>query len=370
LIRPLTFRRHIPALTSLAFVTSLVLVAAMKPSALAGDKEKSGVLSPAELAQLADKSKVKYGTKIVQSESELPAVTYPGYPSAPRSPMAYPIVAKVPNGSRSVTQYVMTPATRKAFEEAEVQFQAKHYTEALEIYRKAAAEDPQSYLLHMEIGDSLLFAGNPVAALDEYDKALSLNPSDFHVSWFRGSALTDLKKFDEARKSYARALAMSPRNAKLIEAINNRSDRLGIEAREPIFHAKAVARQEGDSYVIYALPGNHWWIYGLCKAIWLAEEGHREALTGKKEHQWTNTGELECMANLLVSYRELRDSGKISHEPELDLLLTAMGDQQLGAFVTYEFGSQVTSEFVLYLDDPEQDKVANFVAHYVFQPAK
>ena len=355
----------------------LSAVAVHGPLALAGDepqvtvehrKGKAPLFTPAELADLAEKSSVKYSTTIVKDPGELPEFRHPGLPAETPKPVPDPMIVVGRDGSRSLTQEQFTPATLEAHEKGEEPFQAKNYDAALEIYRAAAAVDPDCALLHQDMGDCYYLTKNFSSALREYRKAAALNPANFHAFWYQGSALTELKKYGKARQAYARALAMSPRYTKLIDAINNRSDRLGFQAQAGIFHPKAMARPEGDGYTIHSVEATHWWMYGLCKAIWLAEPDHREALIGSREHRWTSVEELECTANLLARYATNRETEEAPAEPELDRLLRVLDDKMLGEFISYEFGSRVFPEYVLCLDEKEQERVARFVDRYVFQP--
>lgn len=371
MVRPRAPRRRF------RLVAVLLLAAAIGHGALAGDgdapkvqqkKERASFLAPPELAGLAEKSSVQYGSTIVKDPGELPEFRHPGYPSEPRKSLENPMISVGPGGSRTLTQFQFTPKTAEALEKAEELFSAEDYGAALEIYQAAVADDPKCYLLHRDIGDCYFLTGNFKLALNAYEKSTALNTANFHGFWYQGSALTELKKYPKARRMYARALAMSPRYAKLIEAINSRSYKLKIKAEEEIFHPKAMARSEGDSYVVYTVEPNHWWIYGLCRAIWLAEPDHREALTGSREHDWTSTEELECIANLLERYATSRKSGETPAEPELDRLLEVRDAKLLDAFVSYEFGSRVLPDFVICLDEDQQERIARFVERFVFQP--
>ena len=356
--------------TMKAVVASCALVAGITSWAASDEPagEQGHFLTPRELAELGEKSEVQYATTIVKNVSELPAFRHPGLPkSGLLQGTAYPVISRGSDGSRSLFSFRLSALASKALEDAEPLFQSKDYTRALPIYRKASLKDPKCYVLYMSMGDCYLFSGNPVAALDNYDKAIALNPDDFHGHWFRASALIELEKPEEARHAYARALAMAPQNQSLLKAINSRTGRLGVHAKEELFHPRAMARQEGDKFVIYTVEGLHWWLYGLCKAVWLAEPGHRRDLTGSTDQRWTNTEELECMANLLASYRTEKDDGKVSPEPELDLLLDVLSSGSLGSFVNYQFGSQVTSDYAILLDDESQAKLSRFVEQYVFE---
>src|SRR6266849_3673254 len=213
------------------FAVSCVLVAST--SSWAGVEETPGkrghFLTPRELAELGDTSEVQYATTIVKNVSELPTFRHPGLPkSGPLQGTPYAEISRGLGGSRSLSSFHLSAIASKALGEAEPLFESKQYSQALPIYREASLKDPKCYVLYMSIGDCYLFSGNPVAALDNYDKAIALNPDDFHGYWFRASALLESGKPEEARHAYARALAMSPRNQALLKAINTRSGRLGI----------------------------------------------------------------------------------------------------------------------------------------------
>ena len=351
-------------------LTSSALTMAIGLSLVAAETvaKRGRFLTPKELAELGDKSEVQYATRIVESGTDLPGFRHPGFPKdGPLQGTPYPDIVEASDGSRSLFSYRLSAIAIKALEEAEPLFQARQYADALVIYRDASLRDPKCYVLYLSIGDSYLFSGNALAALESYEKAIELNPHDFHGYWFRGSALLELGKVDEARRAYARAVAMAPRNAALLAAINSRATRLGIRPIAEIFHPLAVARPEGDGFAIYAVEGLHWWIYGLCKAVWQAEEGHRKDLTGRPEHRWTTTEELECTGNLLASYRTGREEEKVPAEAELDLLLRVLDSGDIGGFVNYEFGSQLSPDYALLLDRDSQAKVLRFVERYVFQ---
>jgi len=353
-----------------AFVLFVLVMAVIPRVATTetGGSRKGRFLTPVELAELGDESEVQYATTIVKSRADLPGFQQPGLPAdGPLPGTPYPEISVSANGSRSLSSFRLSEIARQALEAAEPLFQAKQYSRALAIYRDASLEDPGCYVLYLSIGDSHLLSGEPRAALDDYGRAIALNPDDFHGYWFRASALVELGRLEEARHAYARALAMSPRNPELLKAINASSARLGFRAIEEPFHARAMARPEGEKLVIYTVEGLHWWLYGLCKAVWLAEAGHREHLTGSTEHHWTNTEELECMGNLLASYRTEREEGETPPEPELDLLLKVLDSGDMGGFVDYEFGSRLSEDYAILIDPESREKLVRFVERYVLQ---
>ena len=59
-------------------------------------------------------------------------------------------------------------------------------------------------------GNALRASGEPAAALEAYDSALSLAPNDAKLLLNRGNALVDLKRFDEAEAVFTQAVSIDP----------------------------------------------------------------------------------------------------------------------------------------------------------------
>jgi hypothetical protein len=174
-----------------------------------------------------------------------------------------------------------------------------------------------------------------------------------------------LGRLDDAYDAYVRALALSPRHPRIINSISNRAAELGVTVFDDPFLPQAAARQEGDTMMIYATEPTHWWIYGLCKAVWLAEESHRIDLTGSSEHNWTNTEERECLANLIARYHTNRDEGEVEPEPALDRLLAILDHGNLDGFVFYEIGGPATPDMILLLPDASRREIEAYVRGFV-----
>ena len=50
-------------------------------------------------------------------------------------------------------------------------------------------------------------------AIQDYSKAIELNPNYFHAYMYRGVAWHNLRKYEEAMADYAQAIALEPRDA-------------------------------------------------------------------------------------------------------------------------------------------------------------
>ena len=349
-------RRRARAVTSVLLALAIPVRAADKPR----------FLTPQELAELGDKSKVAFATKIVAGPADLPALEHPGWSTAATiHPIPYPAITTGRDGSRALVSYRCSDGAMKALEAAEQSFQKKAYDAARVIYEAALHEDPSCYILDFNAGNCYLFSGNPERALQFYDKALKLNPADYRGQWFRASALVALGRSEEARLAYRQALAMSPQNPDLLAAIKSHAAELGIDVRDVSFRPSAVARVEGKGVTIYTVNKPHWWVYGLCKGIWLGDEAHRLQMSGDTQHNWTTTEDLECLGALLAKYKSSRDAGDTASEAQLDTLLTVLDQRLLGEFITYEFGPRVSPYFTILLPEPTLQEIARYVDRFV-----
>jgi tetratricopeptide (TPR) repeat protein len=90
---------------------------------------------------------------------------------------------------------------------------------ALELLSKAREENPYDPALAAEIGKTLLNEGQPDAALNEFGRALALDPRDARSYNNRGVALQQLGQTDAARLDFRKALELDP-------ALNEASENL------------------------------------------------------------------------------------------------------------------------------------------------
>jgi tetratricopeptide (TPR) repeat protein len=76
------------------------------------------------------------------------------------------------------------------------------YVGAISALREAAEREPGYADVRHLLGLSLGLAGQPEAALEEFDRALALNPSYVEAHLNRAITLNDLGRYDEAREAF------------------------------------------------------------------------------------------------------------------------------------------------------------------------
>ncbi len=78
------------------------------------------------------------------------------------------------------------------------------------LWGEASRARPGNRMAHAMFGDALRYAGRLEEALPAYDRALAVDPDDFHVLQNKGNCLLELHRFDEAVAAHTRAVELYP----------------------------------------------------------------------------------------------------------------------------------------------------------------
>ena len=82
--------------------------------------------------------------------------------------------------------------------------------EAIASYHQAIEQNPNFYLSHHNLGETLAKLGRWEQAVTSYDRAIQLSPNSVWSYYNLGQALAKLGRWDEAIASYRRAIELSP----------------------------------------------------------------------------------------------------------------------------------------------------------------
>ena len=103
------------------------------------------------------------------------------------------------------------PAAEKA-EQARKQYAAGEFAGALELYRQAQVENPDSPLLHFNVGDALFKTGDYETALKEFEQALAGGDGELgsQALYNMGNVFFQQQQFPQAVEAYKQALEQAP----------------------------------------------------------------------------------------------------------------------------------------------------------------
>jgi protein O-mannosyl-transferase len=131
--------------------------------------------------------------------------------------------------------------------------QATIYKDAITLYRAAVAKNPTSWILHGNLADELLSAGQIEQALPEFRKTLELNPQSDDAHYFLATALVKTGAIEEALTHYNYVIKLPPEHYKfkayhdmamIYYGMGNKPQALANEEK-----AAAIARDHGFTEV-------------------------------------------------------------------------------------------------------------------------
>lgn len=102
--------------------------------------------------------------------------------------------------------------TKDSYQEAEILLDAREYEKAQDMLRKLLASEPNNSRYHQLLGDAYSKDGRLEEALAEYEKANKLGGENAELLKKIGAIHAWMRNYDEAEKSYQRALQLSPRD--------------------------------------------------------------------------------------------------------------------------------------------------------------
>jgi tetratricopeptide (TPR) repeat protein len=295
------------------------------------------------MLKVMDDSKTTYKFDMLKNLKDMgPEQFAEVYWPSSKKELEYPWISDDGKGNLTLRSYPFEGACLDVLKEAESAYGDKKYDRAADLYKKA---------------------------LDFYQEAIDLNPFDFRGFFFKAHALVKLKRNGEAKESFIQSLTLKPRRKSLISALKVSADRLGISVEDEPFLPKSLARLEKDVVSIYSDPQDMpWFAHAVCKAFWLGEPEHRKQLTGKEDHQWSTSEELECLGAMLVGYLQARDDGKIQKDPALERIKAILDDGMMNQFIYYEIYARISPDVILLLPAGERDKLKSYVTKYVLVP--
>ena len=147
--------------------------------------------------------------------------------------------------------------------------QRGQYRRALELFDRAVALDPTDVAVHANRGNLLALQGQAEPALASFDRALALRPAQAEVLCNRGNALQSLGRLPEALVAYEQSLILRP---DLAEAWDNQGNALAALGEGP----RALASYDR---ALLLLPANPAILYNRANTLH-ALNRHAEAVAG------------------------------------------------------------------------------------------
>lgn len=333
-----------------------------------GDPDRMPLMGPSEVVRALEDSSVSYNLAPLE-RLDPPSLRQYASEIWPRTfeELAFPLVVAV-GGERRLSHYPVSAAADHLLAEAEPHYRQRHFAQAAELYEKALKVQPDYYPALLDLGDLAQLQGDSEGALRRYEQAVAVNPMDHRGHFLRGNALVELGRTAPALDAYARALALRPRNAVVLDGIEARQQRLGVKVVRDFFLPRGMAKATAKGVdILFDTDRPHWVAWAACKGLWLGEAPHRQQLTGAADHRFTALEETECLGALLQAYIRERAAGEAEEEPELERLGQIAAAGHLPELILYELATRESPHATLLLEEAQRARVEAFVRRFAFE---
>jgi Tfp pilus assembly protein PilF len=118
---------------------------------------------------------------------------------------------------------------------------------AIEWFDRALALNPKDFHAMLNKGVALSKMGEPDRAIEWFDKALALNPKDFHAMRQKGVSLTEKGDHDRAMEWFDKALELNPKDFHAMRERGSLHFKRGEEDRAIEWYNKALAVNPRDN---------------------------------------------------------------------------------------------------------------------------
>jgi tetratricopeptide (TPR) repeat protein len=335
----------------------------------AGEEKKYKLRPIDELYKIMEASEVTYTIMSIDKLKDLkPEQFIDIYFPVKQSKHAFPWI-KTTSKSRELHEYPFHPEALKLLKKAEPLFKKRRFEEAMALYKKALSHQKDCYVAMSHIGDCFLLSGKPQKAIEYYDQAIAANPDDHRTFFYKGNALTALKRWKEAKEAYIDALTRFPRHPGSLSVLIASQNQFLVDVRRNFFLPRALARREGDRVAIYLdMQDEHgmaWTTYAICKAVWIGEPEHRKEASGKSDSIWSNLEEQECIGNMMAKYLSQRLTFQVRPKIEFERIFKTKEDGYFLQFLIYEIGSRMIPDVMIMADQEQRIKMKEFIRRYV-----
>jgi tetratricopeptide (TPR) repeat protein len=357
----------------LQFAAALFVVLTGVSTAVAAEEP----LSPVAYLKILADSKLTYNVINQPSKTPVEVRTCPD--------PAGPLRVVVRDGEKKLVPWVPSAEAAKLLSQGEKNWQAGEHIEAAARYMLATEKDPESLTAHLFLGDAYLIGGkDPEMALEQYQKAIALDPTFPSGHFFSATAYVQLGRKAEAREEIIRALTYHPSYEPVWKIARGAPQTWGIRpVRTHRFEPpKGYLGANGPKGIdVFGGAKGEWLGYALCKAVWANEAQFQKKRT---EGGWSIDEESACLQNQFESVYNatkaklekqksapVAESAVIAALPPLEAHIGKVANEQLlVGYILFEIVGRNCPLALRVMDDAMKQQVEGYVRKYVIVAAE
>jgi tetratricopeptide (TPR) repeat protein len=265
-----------------------------------------------------------------------------------------------------------------AMQEGEAAFARGDFDAAESAYQRALLLDPKQYHAALFIGDVNFRRKDMAAAGNWYGRAIAIDPDTETAYRYWGDALLQDGKPDQALEKYLDGIVADPYEAASWSGLVNYARLEKLRLGMPRIHSPNTVTQNGDSTNI-TLDANAldkadgsdcWIIYDATRMLWKKEE-FAKRFPNEAAYRHSLAEETDALSRLADVVSEHLKDGKIKGlDPNLSFLLKLKEDGLIDAYVLLSAPDEGIAQDYRAYRDAHGDLLRLYITRYVVQKSQ
>ncbi len=292
-----------------------------------------------------------------------------------------------PDGTIDSIKFSNNVEADKILHTAEEAFAGGDFKSALDNYAKALALDPTLYEAALYTGDIYYKSDKPEKASEWFAKAIVIDPNRETAYRYWGDSLAKEGKNKEAREKFIDAYVAEPYDKLAQSGLINWAKANGATLGHPAINIPTdVSSTDGNTKITLdpALLGKDkndgssaWFVYGLARASWTAgkngkpSENFAKAYPNETKYRHSLAEEMDALRMVLTSLDEAIKNKKVKNlDPSLENLKKLNDAGLLEAYVLMaKLDNGLFQDYKSYLNT-NRDKLRRYVNEFVISGRK
>lgn len=262
----------------------------------------------------------------------------------------------------------------EAMRQGEVAFGKSDYAAALAAYQRALQLDPNNYHAALFTGDVYFNMNQMDKAADWFARAIRIDPNRETAYRYWGDGLMRAGQMDDARAKFIDAVIAQPYLKASWIGLQRWARRNNATISHPKIEPPGSVSGEGEQINITIDPsaldekggGSYWLIYPMTRALWRGEQFKKE-FPNEKAYRHTLREEVEALGTVasLVSDDAKKPRKRKKLDPALRTLLNLRDQGLLEAFVLLSRPDEgIAQDYAVYRA-AHRDKLVQYISEWL-----
>jgi len=267
-----------------------------------------------------------------------------------------------------------------ALQAGEAEYAKGNYEAAIDNYGKALALDPTNYLAALYTGDVLFKQAKYEAAGGWFGKAIAIDPNRETAYRYWGDALKSQGKWDEAKAEFIDAVVAEPYSRKAWMGLSQWADARGMKLVKPNIQPQSTVEDKDDKNVNITLnidpssndkndiSGAAWLMYSMTHVVWKTQGEFLKQYPNEKQYRHSLAEEMAAFSGVT---EVVKDNTTKKKKPKLDAQLEELMELDskglLAPYILIHRADEgIAQDYAPYREE-HRDKLREYVAICIVQ---